>query len=295
MTELEYPATYETANRASGAYQTRFIIRKKSEYLGAAIAAVISILPAQRGAPYQWFALAGVAVLVTTIIIMFLERNSEAKAAWYKTRALAEAIKAESWRFRCAVAPEYSADRTDAEARRSFQGVVDAVESSLDVAKHLVGHECSGPETRAEMLETRRLALLERAARYKDMRIMDQVAWYDSRAVQAQASSRRYSLGAISFLLGGLFLYAMQFFNMLGPYSVFGVFSTFAVTLLGWAEVRRYGTLAITYARAREELRSISQLVLDVAGESDLAAMVADAEAVISKEHSIWYGKGDVT
>jgi hypothetical protein len=86
-----------------------------------------------------------------------------------------------------------------------------------------------------------------------------------------------------------------QFFGKTGQFSFVGFFSSVVIAVFGWMQVRRYEALSITYTRAVEELRAISQILsLDSTTEESFEGMVNATEMIISKEHTTWVTKSEV-
>lgn len=292
--EIQYPTTFKIAEEASGKYQRNHILSKKWEYGSIIIAASIGLFPVVIQQQYHWPALfSGLALLIALCMLIF-EKSLEFQKGWYRTRALAESVKAESWKFRCCCKP-YSPDKDVQDASRLFLDILSKIRESLDVTRYISGHSCSGDEVTEEMVSIRQKPLKERISYYRINRVEEQVHWYSGKANNAKTYFQGFFIAAIIGLLLGIILSVFQFLGKTGQYSFVGFFSAFVFALFGWMQVRRYETLSITYAKVVEELRSISQLLSQgLESKRDFEEMVNAAEMVISKEHTIWITRGEV-
>lgn len=290
---VEYPATYVLADRCSQAHQTTYVFHKKLEYGAVLAAAVLSVVPQVKGATFNWPAFAGGVTLLAAAAVLFVEWRSKRQVGWYRCRALGEAVKAESWRFRSASPDSYSQDMSDADAVRLFVAFLGSVRGSLHVDDYLWADEV-GAEVTQGMKESRRAPLADRVAAYRERRIVDQLKWYTGKAKSTKRLADRFVAATAAFLLTGSAVSLVQFLRVVPSSGVVGVFAAIAVTLFGWVQFRRYELLSITYGRAALELGSIAHLLDAATSERNLREAVDAAESVISKEHSIWYGRGEV-
>ncbi|OEU63614.1 MAG: hypothetical protein BBJ57_06320 [Desulfobacterales bacterium PC51MH44] len=290
--EIQYPVTYIVASNAAKAHRDKYIFWKKLEYFAIVTAAGLAVLPSDPSADYNISALFSGIALSLAIIVLFIEKILAHREGWFKCRALTEAVKAESWKFRSANST-YSQDKNDSEVISSFISFLSSVRNSLHVSKHVAGFNMDGDEITKEMLTSRQANLSERASVYRSERIIDQVKWYSKKANSAKINFNRFFTATFFALLLGIIFASVQFFGYLQNYSLIGLFAALATTMSGWNQVRRYETLAITYTKAAEELRSISQITSEVKNDSELDNVVEDSEAVISKEHTIWVQKSE--
>lgn len=292
--KLVYPTTFKNAELASAFHQRRYIQLKKLEYGTIILASFIAIFPFNSTIDLHWPSLFSGLSLLVAVIVLFIEKSLEHHKGWYKSRALAEAVKAESWKFRCGCS-YYSKNKSEGDAIRGFLEYLSKIRSELNVNKSIAGHSTSGDEISQEMKDSRNMSLEKRVALYKSFRVDDQIQWYSNKANTAGVSYRNYFIGAISCLLLGVIFAIARFLVQLAQFSFVGFISAIALTLFGWMQIRRYETLSITYTNVVTELRSIAQVLADtIQSEQDLDISVRDAELVISKEHTIWVTKGEV-
>lgn len=77
--------------------------------------------------------------------------------------------------------------------------------------------------------------------------------------------------------------------TILGPV----VLATGASAVLAWLQIRRHQELAQSYAVASHELALAESRARHVRSEEELARFVGDAEAAISREHTLWIARRD--
>ena len=66
------------------------------------------------------------------------------------------------------------------------------------------------------------------------------------------------------------------------------VFATLAIAATAWLQTRQFQTLATSYGIAGQELGVIAIRLPHIDTESAWSAFVRDAEAAISREHTLW-------
>lgn len=290
--QLEYPATFKIAELASAAKKKYYSVSKAVEYSTVVLAALFAVTPADPDAKFHLPALFSGVSLLVALVVLFVERVLEYQNGWYETRALAEAVKAESWLFRCGWG-DYSRAETDddATAINVFLSVLDKLRTTTNAYKHTAGFTAEGDEVSQEMLATRRLPLSDRIDFFRSARIADQRDWYAAKAGTAKKWHTGFLFGAFASLLCGLVCAGLQAFGLLSGYSLVGFFSAFSAGLFAWIQMRRYEATSMTYTRASIELRAIGQLLANVDSESLFCQRVQDAEQVISREHEVWTQK----
>ena len=293
-TELQYPATYNIAENASQDYQKKHILSKKWEYGSIILAAFIGIFPIDSVQQFYWPAFFTGLSLLVALFVLVLEKSLKFQKGWYRTRVLAESVKAESWKFRCCCKP-YSQPLALNDAIKQFLDILSKIKETSYATKFLSGYLSSGDEVTEDMISTRQKSLKERVSYYRKFRIEEQLNWYSTKANNAKTYYDRFYIAAIICLLIGIILSIFKFFGKTGQYAFVGFFSSAVIALFGWMQVRRYETLSITYAKVVEELQAISQILsLDSTTEEDFEEMVNATEMIISKEHTTWVTKSGV-
>ncbi|MFC1621272.1 DUF4231 domain-containing protein [Candidatus Omnitrophota bacterium] len=292
--ELTYPTTFKNAETASSFHKKNCILLEKIKYGAIILASFIAIFPFNSIVGLHWPSLFSGLALLTAIVVLFVEKNLEHQKGWYESRALAEAVKAESWKFRCACG-YYLKDRSESDIILDFLKYLSKIRTELPSTNNVTGCSIVGNEISHEMKNSRSLPLKERAILYKNSRIEEQIRWYSDKAKTTSNNYRNYFIGAVGCLLAGVTFAGARFLGHLNQFSFAGFLSAVTLTLFGWMQIRRYETLSIAYTKVVTELRAIAQALTDtVQDDKDLDICVRDAELVISKEHTIWVTKGEV-
>ena len=128
-----------------------------------------------------------------------------------------------------------------------------------------------------------------RKAAYADARIHDQQQWYDGKAEINHRRAQRWGLlgllASMAGLVAALLRATLVFDPEIDPLSVF---ATLATAVTAWIQARQFQTLATSYGIAGQELGTIAIRLAHVDTEPAWAAFVRDAEAAISREHTLW-------
>lgn len=296
MKIVQYPQAYLAAATAARSYQQKHIFWKRLEFISiviAALFAVSSFIVKFGNSSYNVSAALSGVSLLAALLVIFFEKAFNYKDGWFKCRAFAEAVKAESWRFRTACGM-YGSGCSDRDAVVQFNGFLCRLRESLNITKYIAGFNLLGEEVTEEMRSARCMDIEERVENYRRNRVEEQAGWYNTNANRSEKKNRRFFYAAVFFILAGIIIAVFQFMNVFSQYSLIGVFSAAAASISGWMQVRRYEMLTITYATAAGELNAISQTMGEITETPALCETVSDAEVVISKEHTIWVRTADI-
>jgi hypothetical protein len=206
---------------------------------------------------------------------------------WYDSRAVAETVKTQTWRYMMRVAPYEDDSACDEELERVLGAVLDvrpAVREALPPAIQ------DAPPVTDRMREVRQWPWTTRREYYGRCRLDDQVQWYERKSRVCAVAARRWSRVAriLRFLMVPIAL-AMILVPRIG--SLLGLLGALAAACLAWTEANRHDELSTTYTAAGEELQELRDLVEAAADEAALADVVRDAEVALAREHLIWVAK----
>jgi hypothetical protein len=215
------------------------------------------------------------------------------KQQWYGGRAAAESIKSLAWRYMTGAEPFFVSlppRDVDQQFLGSLQSVLD---QSDQLAVPLSGVVAREPQITEKMRVVRSLSLVERKQVYIEDRINDQQRWYSEKSGTNETLETRFfgfvMVAQALALFYAIFLVAQP--NI--PLDLTGVFSTAAAAFLGWMQVKQYQELAQAYGVAAHELGLICDQSRYINSDDDFAIFVADAEAAISREHTLWIARRD--
>ena len=280
MTEEDLPGFFHDAEKASRQGQRQMLLLSRVRLLSAVAAAVGGAFKWKLGGGYDiwaFVALAGFLVALFTEILLWATHPEQ---KWNAGRALAESIKSLTWRFAVAGDP-FSADM--ANARQELQTRIAEVVSAHGTRLALAS---TNPAGAARMSELRTSPFEQRKHAYRENRVLDQLMWYRAKALKNEAVANLWRIG----LIGGEFV-AILFavLRIMGAWDVdmSGVMAAAVAGGAAWLGLKQHENLYLGYSAAASDLALIYERLVDV-DEADWPAAVAEAEAVISKEHSTW-------
>lgn len=290
-----YPALYRVADNASLNAQRRYLRLLQLDLGALVLGALLTALPFAGPRIQQWLAAAGTLLLVISVIItaVIAQKNYEEK--WYNGRALAESVKTLSWKYMVGAEPfEHTASRQKAD--QTFRSHLrDVLEQAKQLSVPLGGKLAAQPQITDEMREVRDMDLEKRKSIYKEDRIHDQRQWYGSKSSYSK-SARRHLFSIV--VLSQIFAVVCGIAAILWaefPLGFVGVFSASAAALIAWLQVKRHQELSQAYGIAAQDLGLISEELDYLDSDDNFAEFVADAEAAISREHTLWAARRGIS
>jgi hypothetical protein len=235
----------------------------------------------------DWSSLAGAVALVAAALTELYLVRDRPEQRWYEGRAAAESAKTLGWRYAVGAEPFGVEALSGPDADRLLVRRLDELLTDLDLAPEPVqgGTEQITPEMRA----VRAAPLPVRRAVYERCRIVEELSWYRTKSAWNQRRANRLTLAVLAFevtgAVGGLLKVAGIRVNLLG------VAAAGAAALGLWLQVRQHQVLAHAYAVTAQELSSIRSLIQWQDTEPEWTGFVDDAEAAISREHTLWRAK----
>lgn len=289
--DADFPALFLAADHASRSTQRRYSamtgVILGGLVAGAALSGLSRMFPdAARGVAFATAGITSLSFMLTTI-----RWALKPEKHWYAARAVAEKVRSLTWLFVTDADP-YVPSLTGDEASTQFLGdlrrtIQDQGHAALGFGSEFTEH----PQITARMRAIRAGSLEARRDLYLTARLRDQRRWYGSRARRNQvAGTRSYIL--IQFSQAGALASSVL---LVSPYmsgwDFAGLFSAVASALIGWMHLRQYQELAHAYAMAALDLGLIEERASMIKTETDLAAFVAEAEAAIGRERTMWTAK----
>lgn len=215
--------------------------------------------------------LASMAALTLRSIVSDSERN------WYVLRALAESIKRVEWR---ALMGSFGAASTiaDSEIREIWKSMRDNLSSEIRLLAP--GHDNEIAEATSIVEST---PFDKKKAIYREKRILDQINWYQTKAV-VHIRRWRFLKSLATFLL--LVVMALAIMNLSVGSMIPALLSVVAYATAENA-LGQNSSVASAYGVAADELREILSMV-DSLPEAQWPQFVSDSEEAISREHGSW-------
>jgi hypothetical protein len=288
MERSNYPATYRAMSAASANNQrTHFRLLK----LQVAVLLSIAIVSA---ANWQLFpALRTVSIVVASFLIalsfvqLFVQIQRYDRK-WFASRAVAESVKVQMWRFMMKVSPYHNSTDT-ATSIEHFVGDVQQMLKEQQDAKLVAGSvPVQGTEVSQFMLDQRNKSVAERRDLYVKGRIQDQKDWYSKKAVLNSKSYNGWF--AATFVLqsasGVIALLVVLFPSF--PFNPAGVVATLAASGISWMNAKSYRELSQSYGLIAHDLAGYESIARETDSQEKLEKLVSNVESRISGEHTFW-------
>jgi SMODS and SLOG-associating 2TM effector domain 3/SMODS and SLOG-associating 2TM effector domain 1 len=278
---------FRSADATAIAAQRRYLLAIRVRlYLLVAAAAAGAVSVAAGGV--DWSSLAGAVALVAAALTELYLVRDRPEQRWYEGRAAAESAKTLGWRyavgaepFGIEALPERDADRLL--VRRLGELLTDLDDLGTEPVRG------AGEQITPAMRAVRAAPLPVRRAVYERWRIGEELAWYRAKSAWNQRRAHRLTLAVLAFEVvgatGGLLRVAGVGVDLLG------VAAAGAAALGLWLQTRQHQVLAHAYAVTAQELSSIRSLIQWQDTEPEWTGFVDDAEAAISREHTLWRAK----
>jgi len=205
---------------------------------------------------------------------------------WYKGRAGAESVKTLAWRYAVGGDPFSSGDPA---ADDEFLAQLGAVMRSLKGIEWLPasgGHDQITPAMR----RLRDATLEDRRRVYERSRIDDQSKWYRAKAAINDSQARRWSALALAGTTAGLIGAMLRAIGLVHV-DLLGVASAGGAGVTAWPQLHQHRSLATAYTTTAEELGLVKARIQRAADEDSWAQVVSEAEAAISREHTLWQAR----
>jgi hypothetical protein len=197
-------------------------------------------------------------------------------------------VKTLAWRFMMCAEP-YSYGLPVGEADRKL---IQEMRGLLIVERGLMrGLNMRGStevQISSAMREIRLLDVEQRKRLYLESRLRNQQDWYAGKARSAHRWLKYCNRLLVVIQLALVIQAISLVVNPVRPFSLIGLFSTIAASLVAWQQLNQYGGLAVAYNLASHELAEIQSIVDRVETENELEEFVLNAERAISREHTLW-------
>jgi hypothetical protein len=286
VTVDELPSLVRTADaaavRAERSYFTLLRIEMVLLILGAAASAVAATISESS------VALASLSCILASLLLGIFSRQQRYEDGWFDWRAVAETAKSLAWHYvtRCSPFDQPTAAAADEELARALRGVLQGHRRADEA---FLGSSLAEPQITQAMRSARAASLPLRVARYRE-RLRAQRRWYAERAALLERRDARWYLAYVVAQAAAAALALGALFHPV-PEGFVAVATTVASATIAWHEARRYRDLASAYAMAAQELGLIDPLFDHVDSEAALQRRVGEAEAAISREHTMWLGR----
>jgi len=265
-------------------------IRSKRRYFGqlrltllllflAAAAGAMTLKSSSNG--IDWAGLIAALAFIASILVRLYIVEQQDERRWYECRAAAESCKTLAWRYAVCGDP-FPESMPAPEARRLFINRLREISLGLDIVDVSAGLDVN------EMMERcRATSRDERIETYKTNRLMEQVEWYARMAKLRDRQSRTWRSVALIGEMLGVVAGAVKAYGVV-PIDLLGVVSAGVAGITAWFQAQRLETEASAYSLTAREIRHILSLADESADAESWGKFVDQAEAAISREHTMW-------
>ena len=238
------------------------------------------------------FRTASIVIAVSLIGLSLLQMFGQIQKydnKWFASRAVAESVKVQMWRFMMKVSPyEEEADGSPDAVAHFVTDVRQLLNEQQD-AKLVAGSQpVEGTEVTAFMHGWRNKEVGERREFYLKGRIRDQKDWYSKKAVSNSRSHERWLIATFG-LQGGSGVIALLTVLFPGsPLNPVGIVTTLASSGISWMNAKGYRELSQSYGLIAHDLSGYESEAKGADSQEKFEKLVSNVEGRISGEHTYW-------
>ncbi len=285
----DYPPLFSASDKASIRAQRLFFRLVTLQLFVLVVVAVLGTVSTVSSAPLHEVLVTISAVLLALgVLPAWFLRFQRPERLWFQCRAIAESVKTATWRYAMQVAPFGHEHDVGAADGRFVETLAEIRQARPGVERHLANLPSPGTEITDFMRDTRLLGFHQKKELYLRERVLDQISWYERKAVANRSASNRWLTCIIGIQVAALTLSLAHIAFRTLPLNVLPLLMTLASSSLAWMQARRYEELSEPYALAAQELRELASLFPHVKDEPTLFRFVGDVEEAISREHTMW-------
>lgn len=280
---LSFPALFHATDEESVAAQLTFTRLSAVRLVSLVAVAAIAVLTPIVGRWAPVIALLPITFAVCSELLLLIHKPDR---RWHELRAIAESSKSLAWRYQVGGSPFGLGLSRAAEIDQDF---LHRIRDIVDRFRGLGLPPAANSQITQDMRKLRNEPLETRKSKYRVLRLADQQKWYEENAKYNRRLATRYQVGLLVVeivALGTAVVGAIWAW----PISVYSIFSALAIAGVGWFQIKRYSSHAESYALASHEIASVISHIDSIHCEEDWEDFVAEAEQVISREHSVWLG-----
>jgi len=233
------------------------------------------------------------AMYALTIVMGVRISRRRARAHWQSHRDVAEYMKSLAWQYMVRGGPFHSGV-PDPDALFG-----ERLEERLHELRKVGWEESrSGPQFMAAgqitpVMRTVRAKPFEaRRDIYLRDRLLDQITWYGDKSVRSHRAAAQWTaVSATLTLLALVTAFVRAMGSGLGGWDLTGLFAAAAATCVGWQEMCRYRPLSFAHGLVEQDLKALRETMAATVGEDMWAGTVADAERLVSPQHTDWLAR----
>lgn len=287
MTNILYPALYDSADESSNDAQWNYLILIRLQYGFLITAAAASLW-------FDFFRISLIiyiiALLLSTFCLLYMSVKKPEKD-WYGCRALSESIKTAAWRYMMRAEPFENAAHIKEVHRKFSEFLKDILDSNGYVRDSISKHPKGGRQITERMDEVRRLDFENRKSTYITQRIEEQREWYLKKVMENRSRFRQW-VSVCVFLQGLALILAIvriQYPEGIEIWPTEPVL-VMASAVIGWIQIKKFNELASAYSLTAHEIGIIHARIEHIT-EDEFSDFVNEAERAFSREHTQWIAR----
>ena len=231
-------------------------------------------------------------VLLIGFVINIVSRVLKYDEKWFNCRAIAESVKTATWRFMMKASPFEEDTSSDGVFRSKISEIKSHKQS---VFSTLALYQSSGAKLITPfMKDIRARSTEERKNQYFQLRLLDQKTWYTKKANDNSGAEIHWFNLTIGLQFLAVVLAIIQAATTISV-NLIPILMTCAAASIAWSRMKKYSELAQSYFLAAQELGELESIFESVKQESEFCQFVNDVEYAISREHTMWCARRDVT
>ena len=289
LTTTDLPAIFLATDKSSLRGQHGFINQIRLQIIFLCIGAIAGVFTYKVTWGTTTTDLPGIVTAVAFLLTLMLQLfrfGSTADKIWYNDRAVAESTKTMAWRYAVGGNP-FSVNVSEKDADLLLLNRLTDILHRMHT-RHATGLlSQDSAQITAAMRQLRQQPLATRREAYAVGRIQDQFAWYTKNAQKNEQNATFWNVMLVVLESVGV-IFAL--FKIVGLFQVdvFGIAGTLAGAVVTWMQMKQQQLLARSYSVTAMELAAIKEKIPYQQTEDDWAHFVDDAEAAISREHTLW-------
>jgi len=249
--------------------------------------AIVSAIDWQLFPIYRTFSIIAALGLIGLTFLQLFGQIQKYDRKWFASRAVAESVKVQTWRFMMKVSPYDSSDASSA-CNQFVEDVLQMLKEQQD-AKLVAGSKpVQGKEVSQFMLDQREKSIIERRDFYVKDRIDDQQNWYSKKATWNSKQYGRWTIATFGLQAGSGIIALMTFVFPGSPFNPVGVLTTLAISGISWMNARGYRELSQSYGLIAHDLSGFQSVAEEANDQGRLEKLVSNVESRISGEHTYW-------
>ncbi|GAA3502790.1 hypothetical protein GCM10019016_098990 [Streptomyces prasinosporus] len=289
LTERDLPPLFHTSDQWAIARQSESFRAVRTQ-LAVLLTATTAATLAERLHSRVPAALAAFLYALSIALGLRISRR-RSRTHWQAHRAVAELLKSLAWQYMAHGGPFHSrVPDPDALFEERLEARLRELRKvGWQDSRNGTGARGAGQITPA-MRAVRAKPFAVRRDIYLRDRLLEQQAWYKRRAAQAHRAAARWSSVTALLTLLALAAAVLRAIGLIDDWDLTGLFSTAAAAGVAWQEVRRHRPLTYAHSLVEQDLDTLRVAMTTTVTEDGWADAVAEAERLVSPQHSDWLG-----